>query len=183
MSVPAFLPLNPLVMCSNQNGDPTKLQKAARQRDGGVGTTVALNRVLFTHKELQRFGIAHLPPDDYRACHIREVLRVPATGSVIRSGVIDQFLSNDAPVEICDDLSVKVHVTKGKKRNLPPSPSISLLLAVPRPKVLARLLPQIVALGVKDIMLCNAYKVSCSTCVQTLWRVFVLFTRFVTYDY
>jgi 16S rRNA (uracil1498-N3)-methyltransferase len=43
--------------------------------------------------------------------------------------------------------------------DVPPRPAIDLLLAVPRPKVMRRLWPQIAALGVGRIILTNAEKV------------------------
>lgn len=133
--------------------------RIARQRDGGVGTAVALNRLIFKPTEVDRNGTVVLPQEDYRSAHVREVLRLPREGGTIRGGVADQYLVNDVPVSIEGDRGVSFHLASGVQQELPEAPHISLILAVPRPKVLARLLPQIVAIGVRNIVLCNAYKV------------------------
>lgn len=145
----------------------------SRQRDGGVGPTVALNRVLFEQTELSSDGDVTLAANDYRAAHVRNVLRLPRTGGTVRTGVLDSFLVDTVPVSIRNDSSVKFHVSNGTERELPKPPAVSLILAVPRPKVLARLLPQIAAVGVQNVVLCNAFKVSftCKT-VKSLFRIF-----------
>jgi 16S rRNA (uracil1498-N3)-methyltransferase len=91
--------------------------------------------------------------------HVREVLGKNGPGETLRAGVADEFLVDDAPVTVHADLTVSVDLPRGLSRPVPPAPPITLLLALPRPKVLARLLPQIAAVGVKRIVLVNAYKV------------------------
>lgn len=141
----------------------TSKEKAriSRQRDGGIGTTVALNRVLFESNEVNGEGNVKILKTDHRASHVVEVLKLPKNGGQVRAGIADQVLINDVPVTISDDLSVQFHLSEGVRKELPEPPRITLILAVPRPKVLARLLPQIAAVGVERIVLCNAYKVSC----------------------
>lgn len=135
-------------------------RRISRQRDGGVGTTVALNRVLFERNEIDGDGDVILTAADHRATHVRNILRIPDSGGSIRTGVVDSFLVDSVPVSIRNDSTVKFHLSQGIRRKPPRPPAVSLILAVPRPKVLARLLPQIAAIGVQNLVLCNAYKVS-----------------------
>jgi 16S rRNA (uracil1498-N3)-methyltransferase len=139
------------------------LPQQARSRDGGVRAPLALNRVLVERAEVDWTAIpaprATLPKDDPRAVHVREVLRKVGPDETLRAGVTDAFLVDQAPVTVHADLSVSFELPADRSSPTPPIPSITLLLALPRPKVLARLLPQIAAVGVKQIVLVNAYKV------------------------
>lgn len=142
-----------------------KLSRKSKVRDGGVGTTVALNRLLFHQQEIEagdenETSTVHLSRKDYRACHIRDVLRLPREGSTVRAAVLGGLLYDDAAVDVQQDESVVVSLSSAVQVREPPlPPPVTLILAVPRPKVLARLLPQIAAMGVSNIVLCNAYKV------------------------
>lgn len=135
----------------------TARSSSVRQRDGGVGAAVALNRVLFENHEGS--GTVTLPRDDARAVHVRSVLRLPREGGSVRAGVVDHFLVDDVPVAIADDCSVRFDLSAGLRVPLPVPLDVTLVLAVPRPKVLARLLPQIAAVGVRSLVLVNAFKV------------------------
>lgn len=153
------------------------LPQQARQRDGGVNSPQALNRVLVDSSEVisdqaetspitsghsisrPRPQLAVLSPVDPRAVHVRSVLRKGAKGDMLRAGVIDVGLWDEAPVLVSDNGGVVIEFPQEKMKPLPPAPSITLILAVPRPKVLVRLLPQIASLGVRRIVLVNAYKV------------------------
>jgi RsmE family RNA methyltransferase len=139
------------------------LPQQARARDGGVHTPLALNRVLVERAEVDwtvaPVPRATLPKGDPRAVHVREVLGKVGPDETLRVGVADAFLVDQAPVTVHADLSVSFDLPPDRSAPMPPVPSITLLLALPRPKVLARLLPQIAAVGVKQIVLVNAYKV------------------------
>lgn len=133
--------------------------RSARQRDGGVDTPRALNRLLVERGEVSwgAGGAARvtLPPADARAVHVREVLRTDR----LRAGVADMFLADGAPVRVLDDLSVEIDLPESGRREMPPPPPVTLLLAMPRPKVLLRMLPHIAAIGVRRVVLLGAYKV------------------------
>jgi RsmE family RNA methyltransferase len=90
-----------------------------------------------------------------RANHVLTVLRVEP-GDSVRVGVIDGPCGT-ATVRAVEDGGVRLSCVFDAAT--PPRPSIDLLLAVPRPKVMRRLWAQIAALGVGQIILTNAEKV------------------------
>ena len=99
---------------------------------------------------------AGLDPDDaVRAAHLLNVLRV-SPGQDVRVGVLDGP-RGIARVESAGPDAVTLQCTLDDE--IPPRPSIDLLLALPRPKVMRRLWAQIAALGVGQIILTNAEKV------------------------
>jgi RsmE family RNA methyltransferase len=90
-----------------------------------------------------------------RAAHLLDVLHV-APGHEVRVGVLDGPRGT-ATVRSIADGTVALHCAL--EAGIPPRPSVDLLLAVPRPKVMRRLWAQIAALGVGRIILTNAEKV------------------------
>jgi 16S rRNA (uracil1498-N3)-methyltransferase len=92
---------------------------------------------------------------DARAAHVRTVLRAVA-GDAIRVGVVDGSRGRGEVLTI-DESQVVLRLDLDAEA--PPLPSVDLLLAVPRPKVLRRLWAQLAALGVGRIILTNAAKV------------------------
>jgi len=92
---------------------------------------------------------------DARAEHLRRVLTV-SPGQQVRVGLLDGPLGLGT-VTAVTEAAVTLHCTF--ESGPPPRPSIDLLLAVPRPKVLRRLWAQVAALGVGQIILTNAAKV------------------------
>ena len=111
-----------------------------------------MNRILFEPEELQADGTVVL--GEGRAAHIREVLRAES-GQMVRTGWINGRAG----------LSLLLEVSEKQVRLLPdhtqetPLPWFDLLLAMPRPKVLKRLWPQLASLGVGRVVLLNASKV------------------------
>lgn len=90
-----------------------------------------------------------------RARHIAEVLRAEA-GSVLRVGVIDGQIG-EAHVSSCDGEAVEFTLHLGQR---PPEPlTITLLLALPRPKAFRRVLQSVTAMGVKRVVLLNTARV------------------------
>ena len=110
-----------------------------------------MNRLLFEPEEKQGSQVILR---DHRLVHLQKVLKV-SVGSVLKTGEIDGPLSTGKVVELSAE-QVTLTIEEGP---LPSRPSRDLILAVPRPKVLNRLLPQIAALGVDRLVLCNASKV------------------------
>jgi RsmE family RNA methyltransferase len=90
-----------------------------------------------------------------RAAHMLNVLRV-APGYQVRVGVLDGPLGT-ATVQSVDSETIALHCAL--ESAIPLRPTVDLLLAVPRPKVMRRLWAQIAALGVGQIILTNAEKV------------------------
>ena len=90
-----------------------------------------------------------------RALHLLNVLKV-TNEQHVRVGLVDGPLGRGT-VQAKGDGAVDLHcVFTG---DVPPRPSVDLLLALPRPKVLQRLWAQIAALGVGRVLLTNAERV------------------------
>src|SRR3954467_11396690 len=89
-----------------------------------------------------------------RAAHLLNVLRVEP-GHDVRVGVVDGPRGTATVQTVGDEM---VGVRRVLEADPPPRPSVDLLLAVPRPKVMRRLWAQIAALGVGQILLTNAEK-------------------------
>ena len=112
---------------------------------------VRMNRILFESPEC-RNGWVTLR--DHRADHLRRVLRA-RPGDVFRVGVVNGAAGEGEVTGMREDgITLKVML-----KEPPVRPPLDLLLALPRPKVLRRLLPQIAALGVDRLFLTNAMRV------------------------
>ncbi len=92
---------------------------------------------------------------DDRARHAREVLRVRA-GDQLRVGRLGGRVGS-AEVLRNDPEAVELRVTLDAAP--PRRPGIDLLLAMPRPKALKRLLPAIASMGIDRVVLLNAARV------------------------
>jgi len=112
-----------------------------------------MNVLLVEPAELAADGTARLR--GRRLLHAREVLRL-AEGDGLRAGVIGgktgaaQVLRVDP-----DELVLRLSLTDAP----PERPGIELLLALPRPKALRKVLPAAASLGVDRIVLVNAARV------------------------
>jgi len=90
-----------------------------------------------------------------RAAHLLNVLRV-TPGQTVRIGVLD------GPLGIGEVRSVgagRVALHGTFETAVPPRPPLDVLLALPRPKVMARLWAQLAAMGVGHIIITNAARV------------------------
>ena len=92
---------------------------------------------------------------DARAAHVLNVLRA-TPGQTVRIGLLDGPLG--AGTVISSD-NGRVTLRCEFEAATPPRPSVDVLLAVPRPKVMRRLWAQLAALGVGQIILTNAERV------------------------
>jgi RsmE family RNA methyltransferase len=97
----------------------------------------------------------HDRSDDSRARHIRDILGANQ-GEQLRVGVIDG-LTGSAEVLSIDDTGVELRVALTEPP--PPKLPLTLILALPRPKVLRRVLRTVAELGVRELILLNTYKV------------------------
>lgn len=89
------------------------------------------------------------------ARHVRDVLKAQL-GDRLRVGQIDGLVGWGEVQEITtSDVFLKVNL----ENNPPPPLPVTLVLALPRPKVFRRLLHGIVSFGVKDIYFINSYRV------------------------
>jgi len=111
-----------------------------------------MNLILFDPNELDANRCLVLT--DRRAGHILQVLR-PDIGVEFKIGAVNGKLGQGKVMSMTRE-SVTLAVSLDRE---PIPPWIDLLLALPRPKVLRRLLPQLAAMGVGRIILINAARV------------------------
>ena len=74
-------------------------------------------------------------------------------------GITDGRLGTAEVVEVCPTVILMRVVLTGRA---PPPPAVRLILALPRPKVLSRILQSVAALGVEHVDLVNAWRVQAS---------------------
>lgn len=130
-----------------------------------------MNLVLFDFGELEGLGAGEaggvgpraveieLSPGDRRARHLVEVLRV-GPGRTVRAGVVNGSPGRAEVLAVTAEGAVRLALTfEGPAASPPPRPPVDLLLAVPRPKALGRVLDAAAALGVGRIDLVNAWRV------------------------
>jgi 16S rRNA (uracil1498-N3)-methyltransferase len=111
-----------------------------------------VNLILFEPDELSSSDVVLA---DGRAAHLLQVLKV-SPGQTIRVGVVDGPLGS---ATVANTAHGRVELRCVFDRTIPAEPSVDLLLALPRPKVMRRLWAQVAALGVRRIMLTNAARV------------------------
>lgn len=90
-----------------------------------------------------------------RARHAREVLGV-AAGRRLRVGVVDGPLGE---AEVTAVTSEGIELSLSLEATAPPRPRLDVVVAIPRPKTLAKLLPEIVSMGVDRLVLIRTWKV------------------------
>jgi len=112
-----------------------------------------VNLLLLSPDELDADGTARLR--GRRLEHAREVLRVQA-GDTLRVGVRDGQVGTAEVLEASAEvLALRVALAEPP----PPRARVSLLLAMPRPKQLKRVIPAAASLGVDRVALVNAARV------------------------
>lgn len=115
-------------------------------------TIAGVNLLLIEADEFGPDGLVELTGP--RARHLTDVLKV-VVGQQVRAGVVDGPVGTGQVVHLADGV-VTLRCSAGPPPGRQP---LDLLLALPRPKVLRRLWPQLAALGVGRIMLTNAARV------------------------
>ena len=112
-----------------------------------------MNLVLLEDADLTGDGLARLR--DARARHIRDVHRA-SVGDTLRVGLLGGGVGHGVVTALSPDEVVLSIVLTGS----PPAPlAIDLLLAMPRPKMLRRLLAAVASMGVKRLVLINSARV------------------------
>ncbi len=112
-----------------------------------------MNLLLLTpedHLEGHRYVVR-----DFRAQHMKDILHVEV-GSKLRAGVLNGA-TGTAHVDSISGEQIEVTITLDSV--LPVRPNIDLLLALPRPRSLKKLLPQVTAMGVGNIILTETQRV------------------------
>ncbi len=112
-----------------------------------------MNLLLLDSQEVEADGSVAL--SDSRAVHLRDVLRVRA-GSVIRAGLIDGPRGH---AEVAEIRALEIRLRCIFDEPPSPRPTVNLLLAMPRPKVLKRLWGPLAAAGVDRVFIVNAERV------------------------
>ncbi len=111
-----------------------------------------MNLILISEDEVKN-GVAIL--NDRRARHLHKVLRVEP-GDSLRIGLVNGLLGRGLVREISRERAVLELLAT----DLPPAPSrLELILALPRPIMLNRVLSQVASMGIKRIHLINANRV------------------------
>ncbi|MCH9650917.1 MAG: 16S rRNA (uracil(1498)-N(3))-methyltransferase [Deltaproteobacteria bacterium] len=100
-------------------------------------------------------GTSTIRLTDRRLQHVREVLR-SQVGESLRVGLLEGPLG-EGRITALGSGALEMSVTLGHPP--PPPAPITLLLALPRPKVLRRLLAAITSMGVKTLFLIHSYRV------------------------
>ncbi|OQY20225.1 MAG: 16S rRNA (uracil(1498)-N(3))-methyltransferase [Desulfobacteraceae bacterium 4572_35.1] len=92
---------------------------------------------------------------DYRHRYVRDIHR-PQLGARLKVGDVNGMTGSGEVVHISDSsLTLKVRCTER-----PPQPlELTLIIALPRPKVLQRVLLTATTLGIKRIYICNSWRV------------------------
>jgi RsmE family RNA methyltransferase len=141
-----------------------------------------LNRFLFDSSDILRNGdnaLVTLSKDDYRTIHAAKILNL-RNGDTLRCGVVScadhgGLITDDATVEWIPEGKVKKPQVLGNGE--PPgslqvnlhnlvspdihleTPPVSLILALPRPLALGRILPMVSQMGIEKLVLTEARKV------------------------
>ncbi|XCN71814.1 MAG: 16S rRNA (uracil(1498)-N(3))-methyltransferase [Candidatus Electrothrix aestuarii] len=111
-----------------------------------------MNLLLFEQHELHE---NHVVLKDHREKHIRTVLKL-STGESLRVGMVDGNMGRGKIIRM-ENKEVELQV---QLENLPSSPpDIELILALPRPIMLQRILKQATVLGVRRLHLIRSAKV------------------------
>ncbi|KAJ1429913.1 Alpha/beta knot methyltransferase [Ochromonadaceae sp. CCMP2298] len=136
--------------------------RTLRSTVAGRITRRFLNRILFEGEEVQEQGgglVAHLPAEDFRAKHINTILKLEL-GANLRCGVADRGMTDRATLlSRAEDGGLSVSLGLATDLFCNDRPGVDLLLCVPRPQKMERLLPIVACLGVGRLYLVEAAKV------------------------
>ncbi|MFO7981952.1 MAG: 16S rRNA (uracil(1498)-N(3))-methyltransferase [Desulfuromonadales bacterium] len=112
-----------------------------------------MNLILLLPEDFRSTTTVHLT--GRRLAHVRQVHRA-AVGDTLRVGVLDGAIGSGTVTRLGPAiLEMSVKLTEPPPAPLP----VTLLLALPRPKVLKRVLQGVTALGIKRLVLLNSYRV------------------------
>lgn len=114
-----------------------------------------MNLLLFHPAEKTRDNHWILPIKDRRVNHLKNVLKLTPNESV-EAGVLNGNMGQATFLKIHEE-----HWHFNFEPTTPPPPTlpVTLILALPRPKMLRRVLLDAITLGIKHIVLLNSYKV------------------------
>jgi 16S rRNA (uracil1498-N3)-methyltransferase len=113
----------------------------------------SVNLVLLDPAEVEDSPTVRL--EGRRAVHIRTVLRA-SVGDVLRVGVVNGLIG-EATVDVLDRQFVQLTVRCNTAP--PPASKIRLVLGLPRPRVVRRVVAAVASMGVKQVSLVGGYRV------------------------
>lgn len=123
-----------------------------------------MNLMLLWNAEVLADSSFKLTANDRRARHIQQVLQLQP-GDSLKAGIIDGLMGK-ATLQSIENNAL---VFTSHFHELPPAPlDLTLIIGLPRPKMMRRIIQSVSALGVKDIVFVNTYKVEKSYW-QTPW--------------
>jgi len=125
----------------------------------------SMNIILFEKDELVG---SHVLLSDHRAKHIVKVLQ-SREGDSLRVGMLDGQIGEGRVMSVKRKYPFAVELFVTLNSHPVPPPAIDLLLALPRPIMLKRILSQVTALGVETIHLLNANRVE-----KSFWTAGIL---------
>lgn len=114
-----------------------------------------MNIVLVTEEEIREGQVALA---DHRAAHIRKVLRA-SVGDRVRIGVINGRKGSGIITAIGKGTSAPVCLLVDLDQEPAPPPEIDIILALPRPIMLRRILSQVAAMGIGTLFITHANRV------------------------
>ena len=124
-----------------------------------------MNIILFEKDELDD---GHVFLRDHRAKHIVKILH-STIGDSVRIGMIGGPVGTGKIVQLESKYPFLVDLLVSVSEKPVPAPAIDLLLALPRPIMLKRILSQVTALGVGKIFIINANRVE-----KSFWEAGIL---------
>jgi RsmE family RNA methyltransferase len=111
-----------------------------------------VNLLLLSPAELPADGVVRL--DDRRAAHLRDVVKV-APGSRVTAGVLGGRMGSAEILDGGTPLVARVTLD----RDPPPRAPVDLLVALPRPKILRKVLQAAASMGVGRLVLAGSWRV------------------------
>ena len=114
-----------------------------------------MNLLLLHPAELDADQRFQLPASDRRAQHLLRILKLEV-GAQIGAGVLNGLMGTATLVS--KDSSTLIFLAE-LTVPAPPPLELTLIIGLPRPKMLRRIIQSIASLGVKEIILLNTYKV------------------------
>ena len=158
-----------LIVIAIVHGVRSLYPSSTQQRRGTSTTALHLNRIFCELNEVTDDDHLHFPKDDYRFDHIIDILRLKA-GDTLKVGVLDVGKTDAAEVRSMSEHAITVALGPRAGWATNARPRVDLILAVPRPLRLERILPVVSCVGVGRLVLIGASKVQADYFGSHLFR-------------
>jgi len=154
-----FASLLIFTIAKNCNGYSSKALKLGYNL---MQSKLFLNRILVDYNECNKdissdTLTVSLPIDDERVLHIQNILKLTVNDKV-RMGIVNHGLTDGVLTSINDSYNISLGLYD-KLIKILDTPCVDLILAVPRPLRLERMIPIIASLGIRRLYLIAANKV------------------------